>query len=207
MNNIKKIGLIASFATVASLAQAALTTTGTAFSNAVGISAGDVGVLIFDNNNTGNFTTTFNGFNFTVGASITANATYGDFTVALGTSKTATAPTQTLTTLSGAFSNVQLTNGVDIGDKFAFVVFQNSTTTILAGDTYTVWTHSSWVVPPDGNYSFAASPTGSNFQQVTAANSANLKVFTGTVVPEPSAFAALAGIAALGFAASRRRRS
>lgn len=205
MNNYKTLALalVTLCATYAS--HAAITFTGTAFSNAPGISIGDVGVLIFDKNNTG-----FESINLIAGSSITSSATYGEnaqgnlFSVALDSSKIATNPVGALITLSGAFSNVSISNGVDVGDKFAFVVFENSTTTVLEGDKYTIWTDLTWVVKPDGTYAFNANPNSAQYKQFTSTSS---PLLSKTVpVPEPSSFAALAGLAAIGFVASRRRR-
>ncbi len=178
-------------------AKATVTLNGIAFLNAPAIALNDVAYFIVDINNTG-----FTSISFTPGESLTTVASYGDY--ALLGSKTATALSTNIT-LSGAFSGVALSNGVSVGDRFAAVVFSNSTTTALSGDTYTIWTDPTWVIPADGStLSYQASPTGSNFKQLGTTSSA---VITGTVVPEPSAFAALAGLAALGFAASRRRRA
>jgi hypothetical protein len=86
--------------------------------------------------------------------------------------------------------------GVDEGDTFAIIVFENSTTTVTAGDTYRIWSDGSWDVPADG----LTETFGTELSQVTTA--AN---FSGTVVPEPSTFAAFAGLLALGFVMVRRR--
>ena len=191
------LGLVALSATAA---KATVTLNGIAFLNAPQISVGDVGFFIVDINNTG-----FSSISFTEGEILSSAASYGDYVV-LG-SKSATA-LSTNVTLSGAFSGIALANGVTAGDRFAAVVFNSSTTSAIGGDSFTIWTDPTWVIPADGStLSYQASPTGANFKQLGASS---LPTITGTVsggvIPEPSAFAALAGLAGLGFAGLRRRR-
>lgn len=206
MNTLKKIALAAIAVSAVSVSSATVSFSSSAFSNAPGISTGDVAVLLIAESASADFSQ----LNLIAGTSITQSASYGDlFTVALGTSKTAIGTTTVL--VSGAFNGISLTNGVDAGDKFAFVVFRNSTSTsnVLEGDTYTIWTDPTWVIPADGsNLQFQAAPTGLNFKQMTSTSSAAFtKTVATTAVPEPSSFAAFVGLAAVGFASTRRRRS
>ena len=202
--------LVLSLGFSAVVSHAAVTFTGVALSSVPGLSVGDVGVMLIDTNGKG-----FSEFSFSEGLSLTASASFGaagDFVIPFSTTKVATQPVPslpTLITLSGAFSNIPLTDGVSSGDRFAIIVFSESTDVTKAGDTYTVWTDASWVIPADGqNIGFNANPSGTQFRQFTASSSPFLTgVVTGEVIPEPSSFAAFAGLAVLGAVATRRRRS
>lgn len=189
---------------------ASITLSGNAFSNVPGIAVGNVAVLLFDNNPQD--TETFTSLAFDVGDLITSNNTFGNFTVALGTHKSAILFGSNIN-ISGAFNGIDISvdsiTTVDPGDTFAWVVFKTSSTTLTAGTAYEIYTNPTWVVPVDGNYGFAATPSGSNiFQQMNASNAATYRIASGVVaaVPEPSSFAALAGLGMLGFAATRKRR-
>ncbi len=183
---------------------AAVTISGTAFLNAPGIAVGDIAVFLIDEANS-NTPSAFSGI--IEGESITSAATYGngDFTV-LSPTKSFSA-LSTFIRLDGTYSGIPLSGDVGTGDKVYAVVFSTSTGSALVGDTYTVWTDPTWVLPSDGfTVTYASNPTGTNFRQFTASST---PVFTGVVaaIPEPSAFAAFAGFAVLGLAASRRRRA
>lgn len=87
------------------------------------------------------------------------------------------------------------------GNAFALVYWDSETTasvTSSAGKAFGFHTHASWVVPA----SEAANETfGGIFTTLAGITS------TGTVVPEPSTYAALAGLCALSFVMVRRRRA
>lgn len=188
-------------AVLASSASASVTFSGNALLNVTGLNVGDVGIFLVDNNGSN-----FSSFSIDLNDSLTDAATYGNYTV-LG-SKTASS-ISTNKFLSGAFSGVNLDANVTTGDRFAVVVFDTSTTTAQANDTWRVFTDATWVVPADGSLlSYAASPTGSNFKQLGVSAT---PILTGTVagaaIPEASSFAAIAGLMAVGFASVRRRRS
>ena len=91
--------------------------------------------------------------------------------------------------------------GVDAGDSFGIILFDNSTTDTLAGDTYRIYTDASWILPADTGASLS-------FGDAFAAVSGGANTGSGSVaaVPEPSTFAALAGFLALGCVALRRRK-
>lgn len=201
--NRSKLVLVSILASFASIANAAVTFTGIAFNNVPGIAVGDVGALIIDRNGSG-----FAGLSFEAGLPLNLDSTYGDFTVALGVTRTATSPVTGLITLTGAFSGINLVNGVSTGDRFAYVIFSSSTASTIAGDTFTVWTDPTWIIPADGqSIAYNANPTGTQFRQFTStATPTFIGSVAGGVIPEPSSFAALAGLLAVGFAASRRRR-
>ncbi len=103
----------------------------------------------------------------------------------------------------------ELVNGISQGDSFAVITFNdslNNASGAVAGDTYKIWTNAAWLVPADGsNFTFTTGTVGAaNFPTATGA-----PTLTGVVsaIPEPSSFAALAGLAVVGMAATRRRRS
>ena len=86
---------------------------------------------------------------------------------------------------------------VATGNEIGVLSFATSTETAIAGDSYSIFT-GGWTVPSDGA-NLSLTGTGAPAVGIAAAG-------TGTVaVPEPSAFATLAGICALGFVMLRRR--
>ena len=88
-----------------------------------------------------------------------------------------------------------LGGSVGTGNEIVILSFATSTTTALEGDTFSVFTNG-WTVPADG----------SNLPLTGAPNFGLAAVGTGSIaVPEPSAYATLAGLVALGFVMLRRR--
>ena len=90
--------------------------------------------------------------------------------------------------------------GASAGYSFALLYFNGTSgasVTTLGGEQFGFLTSGDWTIPANdaGTFNF-----GSEFSTVTG--SANL-----TVVPEPSTFAALAGLCALGAVMVRRRRA
>ncbi len=206
----KTVSLFAALALSVTAAKASISLGGNAFNNAPGISAGDVAYFIVDINGTGFSSLSNASVPFSVGESLASVSAFGSGNYAflpnnadVTGKKTATLLGSTVL-LSGGFASVALANGISTGDAFAAVVFSNSTTTALANDTYTVWTDPTWVIPADGSSLTFSTTSGAALKAITSTATAT---FTGSIVPEPSAFAALAGLAALGFAASRRRRA
>ncbi len=201
---MKKLIAALSIAVSATVAQATVSFTGVAFLNVPGIAVGDVGIFLIDTSDTGS--TGFDVWSPTsiaAGASLSNMATYGDTFYALMGTKTATAAGANVT-LAGGISGIPLANGVGQGDRFAVVTFDSSTTVAIAGDTFKIWTDPTWIIPADGStLGFQGSVTTGVKQLGVSAT----PVATGTVVPEPSSFAAIAGLMAVGFAATRRRRS
>jgi|GEM_PF-1059539 len=215
MNKNIKLALTAAVTLATGLiANATVTFTGTALLRVPNISAGDVSYFVIDENNTGfgnigsinpntsTFTagTIYDGTALTVGSdNLGSNFTIVGTKTAAGTSSVS---------LSGSYSAFALGNGVDTGDKFAIIVFETSTSTANAGDTYRIYTDASWTVRADpSTTSFSATPGADTFLQLGATAT---PAFTKTVVsavPEPSTYAALAGVAVLGLAALRRRRA
>jgi len=90
--------------------------------------------------------------------------------------------------------------GASAGYSFALLYFNGTSgasVTTIGGEQFGFLTSGDWTIPANdsGTFNF-----GSEFSTVTG--SANL-----TVVPEPSTFAALAGLCALGAVMVRRRRA
>jgi hypothetical protein len=84
-----------------------------------------------------------------------------------------------------------------IGDAFGLLVFDSSTTETAAEDGYTIYTDPTWVLPAGGasiTFNEADQPL-----QLTAGGTAS------SVVPEPSAYALLVSLLALGCVMIRRR--
>jgi hypothetical protein len=116
--------------------------------------------------------------------------------------------------ISESVSGIDLTNFAS-GNQLAIVWMPGLTTaetTVGASQSYGLLTDASWVAPSDGgtslayqvisdtnNFFFASSPT-----TLSVTDAQSQASFT-TPVPEPSAFAAIAGLLALGFVALRRR--
>jgi len=198
------------------VANASVTTSGSALLKVPNIAVGDVSYLIIDETNTGfaNLgsvnpnTSSFVAGTIYSGTSIAINSdSFGsNFTIA-GT-KTAASSFGSISV--GAGYTISVGNGVDSGDNFAIIVFENSSTTAISGDTYRIYTDASWVVPADGtNWSFGPTAGAGVFQQLgtTATPAFTKTVASTTAVPEASTSAALAGVAVLGLAALRRRRA
>ena len=171
---------------------------GQAVQSAPGLTNDQTGVLLVD----------FGGLGFDsldsleAGLSTTDSATYGSGFYVL-TDHTV-APFLTETSLSGAVDTFVLGDEpFSAGDSFAYLVYTPTSpspyTTTSLGDSFAIWTDPSWTVPTaTGGYSF-----GSDFD--TLSDSAD---FSGTVIPESSAYATIFGLLGLGYAVfCRRRRS
>ena len=131
------------------------------------------------------FTTEIDLFSFAAGTDV-----FG-YTV-LGSASINTAGTNGVL---GSGVTYNLTGSVGTGNEIGILSFATSTTTALEGDTFSVFTNG-WTVPADG----------SNLPLTGAPNFGLAAVGAGSIaVPEPSAYATLAGLMALGFVMLRRR--
>lgn len=105
--------------------------------------------------------------------------------------------------------NLTLGSGVATGQKVAIYWFSDITslgTTPVNGTKYGTYRESSWLVPADtALVSFPLETENVGGSVSDSATVANLAV-SSSAVPESSAYAALFGVAALGFAGCRRRR-
>lgn len=184
---------------LAQASHAAVSFGGTALLNAPSLAAGDVGVLLNDDNGVG-FAVLAG--NIQAGLSLTDNSTYsgswGSFSV-LG-SNTAASVFGSIALAGGA--TFSLTGGIASGDNFGYAIFSGSTTTTIAGDPVSIWTAPNWVIPADG----ATLTWPANFTQITSSSTGALET---AVVPEPSTYAllALGGLAVAGHVLRRRRRA
>lgn len=175
-------------------AHGTVTFSGTSLSNAPGLGSGKLGAYVVQKDGKA-----FSLASIDAGISLTPGSTFDGIYEIVGTQNTLEPVPSVLNTLPAGIT-FALDGGINTGDAFGIVVFDSSGATTLAGDGFQLWQDPSWLVPSDGsNVSFVAAPVGGQFQQISTSGT------TGTVVPEPSAFATMVGIMALGFAAIRRR--
>lgn len=172
------------------VSQAAITISGTALLNTSGVADGDLAVFLVSVDGT-----SFNGssFNITEGADLTNSSTYGpSFTVITTEFASEFFGNISVSTTTA----VSLTGGIDTGDAFGILTFDGGSTNASAG-VFEIWTAANWDMPLDG--------ITENFDiELTQLNSVGPS-FTGTVVPEPSSFALLAGCFGLAWVMVRRR--
>lgn len=185
MNKLIKIS-IASLALALS-ANAGITISGTILEDNPGLADGQTAVYI-DAASISAFTS------LGAGLSTTDSATYAGYTV-IGNITAITDPfSGGIQVLGGAPAGLSNNTIATPGNLFAVVVYTNSGATTIAGDTFQVFRDGSFLVPADGG-----TFTGSGFF--------GAPVFSGSVVPEPSTYAALAGLLALSYVMVRRRRA
>jgi hypothetical protein len=122
--------------------------------------------------------------------SLTAGSTFGNYTV-LGTSNTINVAGASSVLFAGI--SYDLGGNISTGNEIGVLVFENSTASTVGGDAYSVYTNN-WLTPADGaNGGLQVGPfTGA-------------AALSGTVVPEPSSYALLGGLLALGCVMLRRR--
>jgi hypothetical protein len=179
--------LIAGLLLSAVAANASVTMSGAALLNqdVTGYSTG-----VFVSSNSGSFTESLMN-DLVAGISLTAGTTIGDYTI-LGTGAVNNAGPSGYVVMAGVTYN--LGGNVATNNEIGVLVFQNSTTSTIGGDAYSIYTND-WLAPADG----ANSP-------LTGAGPYTGAAFgTSTVVPEPSAYALLGGLFALGCVMLRRR--
>lgn len=175
-------------------AYGAASITGTALQGVNGLSAGDLAVAVVD--------TSGNPFNTAAlatladGADLTDSATYTGFEVLT----TSTAVDFFGTILLDVNANNFDVNNQPIvtGDSFAILTFEGGSTTSTASTVYEIWSDGSWLIPAD----LATPAFGGVLAQKGSGATAGT---TGTVVPEPSAFAMIAGCLSLAWVMIRRR--
>jgi hypothetical protein len=125
------------------------------------------------------------------GISLTAGTAIGDYTI-LGTGAVNNAGPSGYVAMAGITYN--LGGNVATGNEIGVLVFDNSTVSTVGGDSYSIYTNN-WLAPADG---VNASLTGAGPYTGAAFG-------TSTVVPEPSSYALLGGLLALGCVMLRRR--
>ena len=210
--NMKKTILtaIAVFSIMLQNLPAAVTFTGTSInsgsSNVLNLVTGQLGVYIVKDQTATNWNTLFGTGKINFGLTVIDDATYDASLFTIMSSKSVTG--STTKTVSAPGSNIGLVNGISSGDEFAFLLFNTSTTTTIAGDTYSIYRASDWVIPADSasiGFSATSPSAGASYQTV---NATSYLIGTGTVVsaiPEPSS-ASLLAIGVAGLVALRARR-
>jgi hypothetical protein len=192
MNKKYILSLVAVLYCAAS-ATASVNISGTSLLDADTLTAGQIGAYIVSTDGT-----SFGSLSsLDAGLSISDSSTYGGSFTFFG--QNAVESVFGSTSLASGH-DVFLTGGVDAGDSFAVLVYGTSTTNTVLGDTYQIWTDSSWLMPADG--AFEGFGSNGTFAQLSGVSS-----HSGTVVPEPSTYAMLSGLCVLGFVALRRRRA
>jgi len=196
--------LVLAAALTSSVSFGSVSFSGSALRNATGLAAGDFGVILVDATGAG-----YNTISLVEGESLTSSASYGPGFQVVGSATSATS--FGATTFNGS-ANFELINGITQNDTFAVLVFSTSLAAggAVLNDTYRIWTNPAWIVPADGSaftYTTGTVNPAAQFPTLTSTPTITGTVGPASVIPEPSSFSAVAGLMAVGFAASRRRRS
>ena len=166
---------------------------GTVATSVTNLLAGDSSFVIVDTTGGDTLDSNF----FTAGTTLTAGTSVGDYYIAAHNA-----------VVGGGFgvsvsgnANFNLGDGsTEGGDSFYVVAFGTNTgnsVTLSVGNTFGILAGSNWNL---GSNNSAVESYGAQFQQFSNVDGAQF-----SVVPEPSAFAALAGILALSCVMLRRR--
>jgi hypothetical protein len=193
--------LLLSYLSFVSLAQA-ITFSGTAIrptlgNNGSALASNQLALFVVD--------TAGDGFSsIQAGDLLTEGNLLGSDDFILKTSSSSISIGQTIVPFTSFSFNLNI-NNIGANDAFAVYFFDgidSSATTATAGSFYGLATDSTWTIPFFNAATLDFNPTADedSFQQLSNLQANNL------VVPEPSAYAALAGLLALGFATFRRRR-
>ena len=183
---------------------AAVTFTGTALVSSTGnplsLTANQVAVWLNRDDSATPWSTLFGSSAISSGLSLTSDSTYN---AALFTVMGTTAVNPSGTSLSGGLPSVNLINGINTADQYAVLVFNTSTTTTVAGDTYRIWRANDWLIQADGaSIGYSTTPSAANYTQI---RDASFLIGTGSVIPEPSS-ASLLALGVAGLVALRVRR-
>jgi len=182
------ISLVASSLLVS--AASAVTFSGFAATGAT-VASGSSSFLVSDGGDGFDFDATIAGLTFTSGSVVTGtNDTVFAYNAAQNFG-------QIVVSGNASFSNTDA--GLGAGSAFALVLFDGVTTasyTTVGGQAFGFHTDASWTIDANnaGTFGFGS-----------ALNALNGIGSTGTVVPEPSSYALLGGLLALGFVMLRRR--
>jgi hypothetical protein len=178
-------------------ASASIAISGTALQNVDGLSGGDYGILLVDTSGSAFDAAALASIN--QGLDLSSGASFGSNYYVAGTNSAASVfGSISLGFSTGTFDIVGASAVASAGDSFAVLTFDGSSSTSVGGTTYEIWTDAGWTLPNDG----AAETFGGLYTKYTSGSAGA----TGTVaVPEPSTYATLAGLLALGFVMLRRR--
>jgi hypothetical protein len=168
-------------------AHASVTISGTSIFNA-DLNGNTTGVYIASNS--GSFTESLMN-DLVADISFTQGTSIGDYTV-LGTGSIGAAGPFSALVAGVTFD---LGGSIAAGNEIGVLVFESSVTSTIGGDSYDIYTND-WVVAADGS-NLSLTGTGAPFQGAAFGSS--------TVVPEPSSYALLGGLLALGCVMLRRR--
>ena len=202
------------------VASAAVTFSGTALvpsSGSLGFANGQAAIYLNKNDNTSLWSSLAQSGSINFGLSLFSSATYTPLTAPTESYTFLTNYTASASSISGGLTGINYTGGLSAGDEFAVLIFSNSTTTTIAGDTFRIFRGTQaagsggWIMPADGStygYTTNTANFAANVQQI---RSTSFLVGTGTVavVPEPSTYALLAmsGIGLAGYVIRRRHRA
>ncbi|MGJ8638867.1 MAG: PEP-CTERM sorting domain-containing protein [Opitutaceae bacterium] len=191
MKKITTISLLLAGSVVSSYG---VTLSGTAAINATNFAAGNSSFVIVDTAGDGlDFSTT------SVGAVLSAGAFFGNDYIASYNDVVSAFGAITING-AGIIDIESVSNNVDAGDTFFIVAFGSQSgdnITVQAGDTFDILAGGNWQLPSANG---ATLDYNAGIAQIDGANGSAF-----TVVPEPSSYAALAGVLALGCVVARRR--
>lgn len=170
----------------------AISLSGTAATTVTNLAEGQSSFVIVDT--TGGDTLTAS--DFTAGLTLTSGSSFGDYYVA---AHNAVAGGFGVSVAGNAVFGTG-TGGTAAGNQFYVVAFGTNVgdaITLAAGNTFGLLAGSDWQLDANNSGTFSY---GAELEQFGTINGA-----ANTVVPEPSAFAMLSGMLALGWVAIRRR--
>lgn len=117
-------------------------------------------------------------------------------------------------TFEAFLGGINLSGGIAQGNRIAIIWVPglsaasiNTPSALVSGMSYGVYADPSWVVPADGSTVGYAVETVAIGGAISNSLTVASQSVGGSAIPEPSSFAALAGLAMLGFAGMRKRRS
>jgi hypothetical protein len=197
---MKKIHITLIAAALIANAASAITFSGFAATDLKGadtnnLANGSATFLIADGGDGFDFDATAAGLTFAVGSTVGAT---NDFVFAYNAAQDFTSVS--VASGNAAFSNADAGSSASFG--FALMFFDGVggvSVTTAGGEQYGFYSEANWQIPANdaGTFSF-----GTDFTTISALTGTN-----GSVVPEPSTYAALAGLLALGYVMVRRRRA
>ena len=178
----------------------AVTISGTAAQGLLGqdgasLANGQRAILVVD--------TTGNGFSsISLGDDLSAGGTFGGDDYILASVTTQDPGFASIASFTSFSFNLG-ENGVAASQGFGLYVFEGTTGTTAAAGFYGIGTDATWTIPTANGetWDFNAAADSDSFLQLSSLQT------SVSVVPEPSTFAALAGLCALGVVMVRRRRA